>query len=160
MQQAIEEARADFEQTTDQLLQNFAKIPEDKVAWSPAPTARTPVQIVAHCAESVGHLTEMMKGSPFQPSTTAEAERAFRENEKAFITRESALKAYQAKSRAFLGFLENVKAEDLDRPVTLPFGMGEAPLRLMITMPAVHTRSHVPQLEYIQTILGDRTWLI
>ncbi|MBA3726802.1 MAG: DinB family protein, partial [Armatimonadetes bacterium] len=76
MSQVIDEARAEYERAMDELLQNFAKMPDDRVNWSPAPTARTPVEIVAHCAEAIGHLTEMMHGQPFGSPRTAEADQA------------------------------------------------------------------------------------
>jgi hypothetical protein len=160
MSQVIEEARAGYEQAKDELLTNFAKVPDDRVNWSPAPTARTPVEIVAHCAEAVGHLTEMMHGKPFGPPRTAEADRTFRENEKSFTSREQALTAFDQSSKTFLALLDSLDPADLDVMRPLPFGMGQAPMSVMVTLPAMHTRSHIPQLEYLQTCYGDRTWLI
>jgi hypothetical protein len=159
MIQAVEEARQQFENARKTLLENFAKIPDDKVAWSPAPTARTPIEIVAHCAEALGHLTGMMRSNPFEVPSTAEADRQFRQNEEAFTSRDQARDAFEQRAQDFIGLLEGLSEEDLDHMSTLPFGMGQAPMRVMITLPAMHTRSHVPQLEYLQTCYGDRTWL-
>lgn len=160
MSKVIEEAKAGYEQARDELLKNFAKMPEERVNWSPAPTARTPVEIVAHCAEAIGHLTEMMRGQPFGSPRTAEADQTFRENEKSFTSREQALAAFDKSSGNFLALLEGLDSSELDVMRPLPFGMGEAPMSVMVALPTMHTRSHIPQLEYLQTCYGDRTWLI
>ena len=42
--------------------------------------------------------------------------------------------------------------------VDMPFGLEPMPVAVVITFPTFHTRSHIPQIEYIQTIYGDRDW--
>lgn len=155
----IEQAKAKFETARDQMLENFAKIPDEKLNWSPAETARTPIEILVHCGDSIGHLTGMMQGRRFEPETTADADRHFREHEKSFTSREQALNHFNAHSGAFITHLAKLSEDDLEQLALLPFGMGEAPLSLMITLPTEHTKSHTPQLEYLQTCYGDRSWL-
>ena len=78
--------------------------------------------------------------------------------EKNYRTRESVESFLEDKAGAFLAFLDGVNEEQLLTLVTLPFGMGELPLGMMITFPAMHTMVHTGQLEYLQTIYGDRVW--
>ena len=42
--------------------------------------------------------------------------------------------------------------------VILLFGVGAVPMSLAMTSPPLHTMVHTGQLEYLQTILGDRVW--
>jgi hypothetical protein len=159
MIQTVEDARKDFQQARKALLDNFAKIPDDQLNWSPAPTARTPVEIVAHCAEALGHLTGMLRGHAFDVASTAEADGQFREHEKAFTSREQARDEFERRASDFFAVLDDLSEQDLDRIGTLPFGLGDAPMHVIITLPNMHTQSHVPQLEYLQTCYGDRSWL-
>ena len=59
---------------------------------------------------------------------------------------------------AFLAWLDRVTPERLAAIVELPFGLGTAPAQSLMAAPASHTRFHAAQIEYIQTIYGDRDW--
>lgn len=151
-------ARDRFVQVKNQFLATFARIPEDRQTWTPAPTARTPVQIVAHCAEAIRNLDQMIQGIAFEPQTTKEADRGFREHEAGFTSAGPALQLFEENSAHLIATFERLTADDLERPFVAPFGMGEFPMASSLDFPADHTRSHISQLEYIQTIIGDRDW--
>ena len=57
-------------------------------------------------------------------------------------------------SKEFIEFLDGLSEEKLES--TFETQMGSFPMMVAITFPADHLRSHAAQMEYIQTIYGDR----
>jgi hypothetical protein len=158
MEQAVNLAIQEANQLNERLLRNLAKTPDDRLNWSPTTTARTPLQLVAHCAFSMGFITTMLKGTPYPAKTTAQADGEFLELERDITTREQALSLWESRFKQYMMFLSSLQPEQMDTLVTLPFEMGALPMHYMAGMGAVHTREHVAQLEYLQTIYGDRDW--
>jgi len=97
MDQAVAHAIQDFNQAAEQLVRVFKNTPEDRIAWSPSATARTPIQLVAHSAFSIGFIGEMLLGTPYPAKTMAEADAEFLEMEKSISTSEAALKLLQTR---------------------------------------------------------------
>lgn len=158
MNETIARARVDFLQSKDDLVHALATTPDERLNWSPSPTSRTPIQQVAHAACAIGHLADTLDGRPFDVATMEEADRRFRAWEGTFRTREEVLALLEREACAFVRWLDALAPERLGTAVEMPFGVGSAPLSLAITLPAAHTRWHLAQLEYIQTIYGDRDW--
>ena len=158
MEDAISRAKADFVRAKDQLSRALANTPDDKVNWAPAPTARTPVQIVAHCAMVVKNINDFLDGRPLQFTDTAAADKYFREQERPYTTRERAVSLLEKNSAEYLAWLDALTPERLNTSIQLPFGLGSAPLAAGLAFPAAHTQGHVGQIDYIQTIYGDLDW--
>jgi hypothetical protein len=158
MDQVVAHAIQDFNQAAEQLVRVFKNTPEDRVAWSPSATARTPIQLVAHSAFSIGFIGEMLLGTPYPAKTMTEADAQFLEMEKGISTAEAALELLQARCEGHISLLESLTESRLEESVVAPFGLGSVPMRLAITFPAAHTRGHTSQLEYLQTIYGNRQW--
>lgn len=151
-------ALATFAFAESQLLTVFARIPDDRLLWRPSETARTPIAQVVHCGDSLHHITEMLKGRRFAPPTTPEADAQFWAYESEFVTRESALEVFRAGAAEYREFLESLSSDDLDRIIPLPFSFGEMPLRNALSAGSDHTRWHQAQLEYMESIWGDRAY--
>ena len=160
MSDLIQGAKQEFEQSRRRMLGLLADTPDDKLNWSPSPSARTPLALVAHSALSIRHVTEMLKGRPFGTSTTAVADKGFREEEQAFTSRDEVVALFEKNAAEYLEWIDALPEEGLDAPITFPFGLGVGTVRHGITAPARHTESHIAQLEYIQTIYGDHDWHI
>ena len=158
MENLIESVIADLTQAKDQLIRVLDNTPDDRINWSPAPTARTPIQIVAHCGFSLGFMSDMFDGTPYPAPTMAEADAEFWEIEREFTTRAKVLDHLESNYSKVVATLRNLDKNNPDKLVKLPFGMGEAPMHYMLVFPALHTRTHTAQLEYLQTIYGDRKW--
>jgi len=121
----IDTNRVEFTGARDVMAHALATTPDDRINWSPSPTARTPVQQVAHAAAAVAHLTATLDGRRFAVPTPAEADLEFRAWERQFTTRDEVLSLLARNGDAF---------------------------------PALHTRVHAAQIDYIQTIYGDHDW--
>jgi hypothetical protein len=121
---------------------NLKFIPEDKLDWKPAPSAKSALEIVNHLAYFLAAMAPVIRGAEWaEPQFTPAANLA-----EAQSTLESVAEDYAAA-------LRTVSAADLGRIVRLPFG--EFPLARAATMGVVDAIHHHGQIAYIQTLLGD-----
>lgn len=153
-QQIIEGAKAEFLRAKGRLATGLAATPDDKLRWSPSETARTPLDQVSHCAMSISGMQGWLDGQPFPFKDMVELDDWCRNAEKEITTRDQALELLETNSNGYIAWLDGLTDEKLAG--TLKTGMGDFPMTTAITFMADHLRSHASQLEYIQTIYGDR----
>ena len=153
---SVENTKSEFLATKARLLRTLDATPDDRLNWSPSETARSPIQLVAHCANSIEWLSTSFAGKPMPKHSTAEFDAIHMARDKEFRTREQVVSHLEAQSAAFLTWLEAVSEEQLATTWESPFGA--VPLSLAITFPGRHAEGHLSQLEYLQTIYGDRIW--
>ena len=108
---------ADLTQAKDQLVRVLGNTPDDRINWSPAETARTPIQIVAHCAFSLGFISDMLIGTPYPAKTMAEADAEFWQMEAAYTTRGDVLDLLDVNFHKMVNTLHAIKPGQLDDPV-------------------------------------------
>ncbi|MCW3094385.1 MAG: hypothetical protein JWL77_3 [Chthonomonadaceae bacterium] len=156
MENIIAEAKAEFIRAKERMARALTTTPEDKINWSPAPCARTPLQQVAHAAMAVSGIQDMIVGKPFPYADIVEADAAWRAAEKEFTTREQVLGLLEQSSTEYLAWVSTLTSEQLASTLQLPFG--SFPMAAAITFPADHLRNHAAQMDYIQTIYGDQDW--
>ncbi len=100
----------------------------------------------------------MFAGTPYPTPTMAEADAEFLEMDSQVSSREHAIELFEGKCAEFVKYLAGLSPEDLERMTNLPFQLGSAPLGAILGAGVMHTRSHLAQLEYLQTCYGDRAW--
>jgi hypothetical protein len=145
-----------FDRAYDGLLRALEATPDDRLNWSPSPTSRTPIHIVVHCANAIGNMQSMMMGAPWPSMTIPEMDQSFRDHEANFHDRAEVIELFKEKSKTFLDWIAGLSDEDLEKIWHSPFG--DYPISFCIQFPALHTQTHVAQLQYIQTIYGDMAW--
>ncbi|MBI1757602.1 MAG: DinB family protein [Fimbriimonas ginsengisoli] len=153
---AVVAAKAEFGRAKDRIVKALASTPDDKINWSPAPTARTPIHLVAHAGMSISGMQEWLEGKPFPFESMADLDTFLRKEEQPYTTREQALELLDKNSGPYLAWLDTLSEEKLTSMFETP--MGAFPFSDAITWPADHLRGHASQLDYIQTIYGDREW--
>jgi hypothetical protein len=156
MEDTVSQAKAEFNRAKERMARALATTPDDRINWSPAPGARTPVQQVAHGAMAVTGIHGMLIGKPFPYADTAEMDRDLRAREKEITTREQALGLLERNCADYLAWLDTLTPEQVAAIVQLPFG--PFPMAAAMTFPADHLRNHAAQIDYIQTIYGDYVW--
>lgn len=154
----IAQAKADFTAARDRLLDSLANTPDDRIAWSPSPTARSIAHQVAHVARTVKNLQALFGGMPPNRAGSAEADSTFREWEQQFTTRGEVVEMLEQNCNAYLAWLDTLTPEQLARIVELPFGLGQGPVRDLLAFQISHMQWHTAQIDYIQTIYGDHNW--
>lgn len=158
MSPEVQYALTYFTRSFDNLKRSAGRVPADKHAFQPGPDARSPIAIVGHCAVATESMHEMMLGNTIPIATTEEADQFFLLAESKFKNMDEVLELLERNSANFISWLEALPDSDLDRPIDLPFGMGQMPLRHALTFPAHHNTYHGGQLDYLHTIWGDRSW--
>src|SRR5207253_4309919 len=62
MEDVISQAKADFLRAKQLISRALATTPDDRINWSPSPSARTPIQQVAHAARAVNSINGFLDG--------------------------------------------------------------------------------------------------
>jgi hypothetical protein len=158
MHAAFERSWNDFRAAKIGLIHALRTTKEDRLNWSPSPTARTPLQIGAHVAFAVGYMLGNAQGNTFAIPTPAEADKFFRQEELRLDTLENVLDELERNSKAYKAWLGTLSPEDADRVVDIPFGMGQFSVGAAIGFMPLHVMTHTAQIQYIQTIYGDHDW--
>ncbi|BDI33162.1 hypothetical protein CCAX7_52130 [Capsulimonas corticalis] len=152
--EALDGAKSVTLSSRDLLLATFSFIPDEKLNWSPSPTARTPIQIAAHCAAANAAFATLFQGKPWPLSLNpAEAFEQMRVVPAGINSRESVVKLLEDTVADVIASLEIAGPEALDTNLTTAFG--EMPFRFWMTIPADHMSGHTRQIDYLQTIWGD-----
>ena len=153
MNQIISEAKAEFIRAKERISKALMTTPNEKINWSPAPSARTPIELVVHAGIGNTIIGNMILGKPFPYGSMAEMDAASKTEEKKYSTREEALGILEKTSSEYLALLDSLTDEQLKS--TVIFGASSFPMASAITFPADHIRSHASQIDYIQTVYGD-----
>ena len=154
--EVVEAAKAEFARSIDRMKKCLETTPDDKLNWAPAPSARTPLQQVAHSAYAITGIMGMFKGETMDMSDLPKLDAKWREEEKELSTRELALAKLEENASTYNAFLDSLTPEQVSSTFKAPFG--EFPMESAITWIADHVRSHCSQIDYIQTCYGDLDW--
>ncbi len=156
MEDTISQAKAEFVRAKERLALTLAATPDDRIHWSPSPTARTLLQQVGHAAKTTLIIRDLLTGQPLRFASISEAAAAAREADKAFTSRQQVLDLLDQTSAEYLAWLDTLSPEQIGSTVSMPFG--QTPMAAGITLPADHLRNHAAQMDYMQTIYGDHVW--
>jgi hypothetical protein len=151
--------KSDFNRSKDWFIAALKALPADRLNWSPSETARSPLALAAHVALSVGHMLGNLRGETFGAPTTTEADIFHRKQESAITSIEEALKLLETNARFYFAWLDGLTPDDLRNSVGMPFGIGPVEISEAISFMPKHIDWHHAQLQYLQTIYGDRTWI-
>lgn len=122
---------------------NLKFIPEDKLAWKPAPTAKSAYEIVAHITGVLTCMKPVLEGGQWAPP-----------QERMPTSLEEAQSMLTTAGEEYAAALTRVPPADLGKMVTV-WGSYTVPLARAAGMPVVDLIHHHGQIAYIQTLLGD-----
>jgi len=129
-------------------------VPEDKLNWSPAPTAKSALQIAAHCAGYSGGFARVIAARAF-PGGVEE----FRGPIHAVIASITTVK--EAEDVLRQGIADTVAALDTVPPdfvgESILTPQGSTPFRFFMSIPSAHLTGHAYQIDYLQTCWDDQT---
>lgn len=137
----------------DMFLRNLSHVPEDKLTWSPSPTARNALQIAAHVAGYSGGFAAVIRAGAF-PATGEEFLAPINARIDSVETLQQAIDMLKQGIADTLAALDTVRPEQTGSSVETP--IGTTPFLFFMTIPAVHLVLHTGQIDYLQTCWGDQ----
>jgi hypothetical protein len=123
---------------------NLDFIPADRLAWKPAPTAKSVLEIVNEMVGAAIKMTSVLGGGSWTPAPPE-----FAPATTVATAKELVLSTASQYARA----LRAVKPEELGRQVDLGFRVW--PLPQAAGLPVIEFIHHRAQIVYLQTLLGD-----
>jgi uncharacterized damage-inducible protein DinB len=130
-------------------------VPNDRMEWSPAETAKGTREIVAHCALVNYAFASVFSGESM--GGAPEADKQFEwifTNQKVHRSRDEVMTLFDESFDALSSVLSSMPESKLDEVVATPFG--DMMVRDFIDSPALHVFSHAAQIDYLQTCWNDQ----
>ena len=150
----VTRAKSNFERFSGRILHLLSFIPDDKLTWKPSPTAKTPLNIVAHCALVSKFCADVITvNMPDSMPSPQEFLKGLHEAEEKVTTRESAIALLNETTAELSKAFDGVNVDNIDSTRNSPFGA--IPIRFWISQGGEQMAGHAGQLEYLQTIWGD-----
>jgi uncharacterized damage-inducible protein DinB len=128
---------------TANTVHNLKFIPEDKLDWKPAPSAKSAYEIIGHLVAVLTCMKPVMEGHEWAPP-----------QETVPTSLEQAQQVLSEAGEAYLAAITRIPPETLGNNVTI-WGGYTVPLARAASMPVVDLIHHHGQIAYIQTLLGD-----
>jgi hypothetical protein len=137
-------------------LRNFSFVPDDKLTWTPAPTAKSALRIAAHTALYAGRFARMMRDRELPAPNNLTEWLAQRNAEEVAITRRADIEAvFRKGTYEVLAALDSLTPEDIGR--SLDSGQGwSMPMTFLMNLPGWHATLHTGQIDYLQTCWDDQ----
>lgn len=134
----------------------FSHTPDDKLDWTPAPGAKSSLQIAAHTAVTAGNFATMLRDRRIPKGDEIPAMLArLGAEEQAITDRAIVEEVFRANTHQILDLLGGLSPEDIE--ITLDSGMGwTMPMTFLMKLPGIHAYQHTSQLDYLQTCWGDK----
>lgn len=138
----------------DSFLRTLSFVPSDKLTWSPTPTAKSALQIAAHCAGYSGGFAAIIRAGRF-PWSGEEFRAQVQSAIEAITTLEQAEEVLRKGIADSVAALDTVKPEQIGSTIEAP-ALGKTPFLFFMTLPAYHLDGHAAQIDYLQTCWGDQ----
>lgn len=137
-------------------LRNFSHVPDEKLSWTPTPTAKSAIQIAAHTALYAGRFARMIRDRRQPAPENLNEWLAERDAEEVAITsREEVETIFREGTDEVLAALDTLMPEDLE--MSLDSGQGwSMPMKQLIGLPGFHATLHAGQIDYLQTCWDDQ----
>jgi hypothetical protein len=156
MESLVASCKESAVQGMEHFLKDLSFVPDDKLNWTPTPTAKSALRIAAHTALYAGRFARMIKNGKL-PGSDNLAERMTQRNaEEAAITSRTEVESiFRKGTDEVIAALDSLTPEAIGATLESGFGWS-MPLTLLMNMPGLHAWSHAAQIDYLQTCWGDQ----
>jgi hypothetical protein len=142
--------------TTDTICRAALAVPEDKRDWVPMGAARTVMSQMQEIATIKDFILPALTTYEFPPVNDATRAQWMEQRNK-LSTLDMCILAAKSGAQELAEAIRKVPEEKLDQKIMMPFGGGiEKTIAEVIAMPYWNLCYHEGQINYIQTLLGDR----
>jgi hypothetical protein len=137
-------------------LKTFSFVPDEKLSWTPTPTARSAIRIGAHTALYAGRFARMIGEHRLPQSDNLQAWLAqVNAEEEAVTARAEVDSIFRANTEVVVLALTTLTREEIE--TTLDSGLGwTMPMTFLMSLPGLHAVAHASQIDYLQTCWGDQ----
>lgn len=136
-------------------LRNFAHIPDDKLTWTPTPTAKSALRIAAHTALYAGRFAAMIRARALPKVDNVEEWTARNVAEEIAITsREEMERVFKEGTAEVLAALNTLTPEEAAGTIHSDMGW-TASMAWLMNLPGWHATVHLGQIDYLQTCWDD-----
>ena len=140
----------------DMFLRNFAHVPDDRLNWTPTPTAKSALRVAAHTALYAGRFAKMISDRQLpQPANIEEWVAKNNAEEIAVTDRAEMERIFREGTAAVIAALDSLTPEEVESDLSSGQGF-EMPMKQLINLPGWHATLHLGQIDYLQTCWGDQ----
>ena len=148
------QVKSDLHRYKVRLLHLLSFVPDDKLTWTPSPTAKSALRIAVHCGLTSRFFADVITGKlPEAMPALPEFFGALDQAEQSVTSRDAAIALLEETTAALSDAIDSVNAENIGSLAVSPFGA--MPLQFWIQQGGAQYAGHIGQLEYLQTIWGD-----
>lgn len=136
-------------------MTTFSFVPDDKLDWTPSPTAKSALRIAAHTALYAGRFAYMIRERNL-PGRSLDEWIAQRNAEEAAISDRAEIEPiFRKGTDEVLAALDALTPEAIASKLNFDFGFSP-PMSFLMTIPGIHAHSHASQIDYLQTCWDDQ----
>ena len=152
--EVVAQAKGKIVRYSERMLHLLSFVPDDKLTWTPSPTAKSSLRIVAHSAVTSKRFADIITGNmPERMPSPEEFFKGLDEAGEKITTRESVIALMKETTAELCKALDTVTAANIDSMPCSPFGA--IAMQFWMEEGSAHMAGHTGQLEYMQTIWGD-----
>lgn len=137
-------------------MKALSHVPDDKLDWTPTPTAKSAIRIAAHTAIYAGNFAKMIRDRrlPFGdeiPEFVARNQAA----EVAITSKAEMEQVFRKNTDEVIAALDTLTPEDVALVLDTSLGW-TVPMTRLMNLPGWHATLHTGQIDFLQTCWGDQ----
>jgi uncharacterized damage-inducible protein DinB len=141
----LQAAAGSVDQARQRVLWALGHVPDDKLAWSPTPTAKSALQILSHLiASNAFFISALAQGAVKDPPA---------EDAGTLAARQEAIDRLNSGTDALIEAIKGLTEDRANATVPTPFG--DTSVQFILRIAGIHTFGHAAQIEYLQSCWGD-----
>jgi hypothetical protein len=156
MESLVAASKESAVQGMEHFLKVFSFVPDERLDWTPSPTAKSAIRIAAHTAIYPAVFAKMIRDRrlPFGDEIPEFVTRIEAATE-ALTSRPEVESVFRKGTDEVLAALDRLTPEAIG--TSLDSGLGwSMPMTFLMDLPGVHAFSHAAQIDYLQTCWGDQ----
>lgn len=156
MEHVVTIAKLTATQGMDYFLRNFSHVPDDRLDWTPTPTAKSARRIASHTALYAARFAKMIREQQLPAVESIDEWLAQRDaEERALTDRAEIERVFQAGTGEVLEALDGLTPEAITS--ILDSGSGwTMSMSYLMRLPGWHSTLHAGQIDYLQTCWDDQ----
>ncbi|MBS1725647.1 MAG: DinB family protein [Armatimonadetes bacterium] len=156
MNNLVETCKQSAKSNVERFILIFSFVPDDKLNWTPTPTAKSALRVAAHTALYLGIFAKMMRDRKLPGSENLDGWLNERNAAEMAVTRREDIETiFRSGLEEVYAALDGLTQEDIESE--LDSGLGwSMPMSFLMKLPGWHTTLHIGQLDYLQTCWDDQ----